>query len=140
MTSTTSTSATPTTSTATGIHHPATRPFLLLDATVTAVNGLAYVAAAGLLADWFGAPVGLQRGLGAFLVLVGLSVTVLATRRPVPRRGVLALVVLNEAWVVASVAYAVMGDLTGLGRAWIVLQALVVAAFAAGQLWLARRG
>jgi hypothetical protein len=128
-----------TTSAPRGILHPLARPFLLADAATTALNGLLYLAAAGWLSDWFGAPVGLQRGLGGFLVLVGVGVAVLATRRPIPRRGVVTLVAVNTAWVAASLGYALLGDLTDLGRAWVVLQAAVVAVFAAAQAWFARR-
>lgn len=137
---TTTTTTTSTSTTTPGIEHPVAKPFLLADAATTAINGLGYVVAAGWLVDWFGAPVDLQRSLGAFLLVVGVGVAVLAIRRPIPRRGVLALVVLNEAWVVASLAYAALGDLTTLGRSWVVLQAVIVAGFAAGQLWFARRG
>lgn len=123
-----------------GITIPVVGPFLLVDAVTTGVNGLAYALAGGWLADWFGAPEELVRSLGGFLVLVAAGVTVLATRRPVPRRGVAALAALNVVWVVASLGYAVLGGLTTLGVAWTVLQAVVVGAFAAGQVWLARKG
>jgi hypothetical protein len=139
---TTSTATAPsTTATATaGIVHPLAGAFLLADAATTSVNGLAYLAAGGLLADWFGAPESLVRGVGIFLLVFGAGVAVLATRRPLPRRGVLALAALNGLWVVASLDYAVMGDLTTLGTVWTVLQALVVGVFAAGQVWFARKG
>ena len=51
-----------------------------------------------------------------------------------------ALAALNIVWVLASLGYAVLGGLTTLGVAWTVLQAVVVGAFAAGQVWLARKG
>lgn len=123
-----------------GLVHPFAAPFLLADATVTGANGLAYVVAGTWLADWFGAQEVLVRGLGMFLLVVAAGVAVLATRRPIPRRGTWALVALNTAWVLASVGYAVMGDLTLLGTTWVLLQAAVVGAFAAGQAWFARRG
>lgn len=123
-----------------GITTPVVRAFLLLDAATTAVNGLAYAVAGGWLADWLGAPEALVRSLGGFLLLVAAGVAVLATRRPVPRRGVAALAALNLVWVVASLGYAVLGGLTTLGVVWTVLQAVVVGAFAAGQVWLARKG
>ena len=123
-----------------GLVHPLAAPFLLVDAATTGLNGLAYVLAGAWLADWFGAPETLVRGLGVLLLVIAAGVTVLATRRPVPRRGVWALVALNSAWVVASVDYAVMADLTRLGTAWVLLQAVVVGVFAAGQAWFARRG
>ena len=123
-----------------GLVHPLAGGFLLVDAATTGLNGLAYVLAGTWLADWFGAPETLVRGIGLLLLVIAAGVTLLATRTPVPRRGVWALVVLNTVWVVASVDYAVMADLTRLGTAWVLLQAVVVAAFAAGQAWFARRG
>lgn len=123
-----------------GLVHPLAAPFFLVDAATTGLNGLAYVLAGAWLADWFGAPETLVRGIGLLLLVIAAGVTVLATRRPVPRRGVWALVALNSAWVVASVDYAVMADLTRLGTAWVLLQAVVVGVFAAGQAWFARRG
>ncbi len=137
MTTTQNTTLTPT---STGITAPVAAPFLLVDALTTGVNGLAYAAAGGWLAEWFGAPEPLVRSLGAFLLMVGGGVALLATRRPVPRRGVVALVVLNLAWVLASLDYAVTGGLTTLGVVWTVLQAVVVGVFALGQAWLVRRG
>lgn len=123
-----------------GIAHESVRPFLLTDAALTAGNGLIYLLAAGWLADLFGASTSLLVGLGAFLVVVGAGVAFLATRRPVPRSWVLELAAVNGVWVVASLGYAALGDLTAVGRVWDVLQALLVAVFAIGQAWFARRG
>ena len=134
---TTTTSTLPATD---GITHPKVRPFLLTDATLTAGNGLAYLVAAPWLADLFGASTTLLVGLGVFLVVVGAGVGWLATRRPVPRNLLLELAAFNGVWVVASLAYAALGDLTTIGRVWDVLQAVLVGAFAAGQAWFARRG
>jgi hypothetical protein len=122
------------------INHTKVRPFLLCDAVLTAGNGLIYLLAARWLADLFGASSTLLLGVGGFLLAVGAGVAYLATRRPVPRTGVLELAVLNAVWVAASLGYALAGDLTAIGRVWDVLQAALVAAFAAGQLWFARRG
>ena len=145
MTTTQNTSTTTTHSTSqvrrgTGITVPVAGAFLLLDAAMTGVNGLAYAVGGGWLADWFGAPEALVRSLGAFLLLVAAAVAVLATRTPIPRRGVGALAALNIVWVLASLDHALLGGLTTLGVAWTVLQAVVVGVFAAGQVWLARKG
>lgn len=144
MTTTHHTHSAPTSSSdrdnAAGLVHPLAAPFLLVDAATTGANGLAYVLSGSWLADWFGTPEALVRGVGVFLLVVAVGVTLLATRRPIPRRGVWALVLLNAVWVVASVDYALMGDLTTLGTAWVLVQAVVVGAFAAGQAWFARRG
>lgn len=120
--------------------HPFAAPFLLVDAATTGANGLAYVLAGTWLADWFGAPETLVGSAGVLLLVVAVAVAILATRRPIPGRGVWALVLLNAVWVVASVDYALMADLTVLGTTWVLVQAVVVGAFAAGQAWFARRG
>ena len=125
---------------AASITDPVAGAFLLVDAAMTGVNGLAYAVAGGWLADWFGAPEALVRSVGAFLLLVAVGIAVLATRTAIPRRGVGALAALNVVWVVASLDYALLGGLTTLGVVWTVLQAVVVGAFAAGQVWLSRRG
>ena len=140
---TTQQTGTPTTTTRAGrgITLPVVGPFLLVDAVTTGVNGLAYALAGGWLADWFGAPEVLVRSLGGFLLLVAVGVAVLATRRPVPRRGVAALAGAQRRLGRSPASdYAVTGSLTTLGVVWTVLQALVVGAFAAGQVWLARKG
>ncbi|QIK76735.1 hypothetical protein [Nocardioides piscis] len=137
---TTTQTDTPTARRPRGLVHPLAGSFLLLDAVATSVNGVAYVVAGGWLADWFGAPEPLVRGAGVFLLAVGGSVAWLATRRPIPRSWVLALGILNFGWVLASLDYALLGELATPGRAWLVLQAALVAAFAACQVWLARRG
>jgi hypothetical protein len=134
-----------TTSTATdrhldGITHPRARTFFLLDATLTGVNGLAYLTAAPLLADWFGPTTLLVRELGALLLVIAVGVAWLATRRPIPRRGAVILAEINALWVVASIGYAALGALTAVGVGWVLLQAALVGGFAAGQLWFARRG
>lgn len=140
MTTTQQTSTQQTSTRAAGITVPVAGAFLLVDAAMTGANGLAYAVAGGWLADWFGAPEALVRSLGVFLLVVAAGVVLLATRRPIPRRGVAALATLNVLWVVASLDYALLGGLTTLGVAWTVLQAVVVGVFAAGQVRLARKG
>lgn len=140
MTTTQQTSTQHTSTRGAGITVPVAGAFLLVDAAMTGANGLAYAVAGGWLADWFGAPEALVRSLGVFLLVVAAGVVLLATRRPIPRRGVAALAALNVVWVLASLDYALLGGLTTLGVAWTVLQAVVVGVFAAGQVWLARKG
>jgi hypothetical protein len=106
---------------------------LYLDAAVTGVNGLAYVALAGPINDLLGIPVGFQRWIGAFLLAYGIAVWLVAGR---PSAGaVLTVITLNVVWVAASVAALVTGalDLTTPGTVWAVLQAVVVGGFAAAQ-------
>lgn len=118
------------------------RAALTLDAGVTAANGAAYLALAGPLHDLLGLSEGLLRGAGAFLLVYAAAVALLAAR-PAPARGpVLAVVSGNVAWALGSVvaAGAGLGDPTTAGAVWMVLQALVVAGFAAiGLAGLARR-
>lgn len=139
-TTTTTTTTAATTSRGPSVTVPIAGAFLLLDAATTGVNGLAYAAAGGWLAEWFGAPESLVRCLGAFLLVVAAGVAFLATRAAISRRGVAALAALNIMWVLASLDYALLGDITTLGVVWTLLQAVVVGVFAAGQVWLARRG
>jgi hypothetical protein len=112
---------------------------LRLDAVVTGLNGAAYLAAAPLLDDLLGLSPGLLRGAGAFLLVFAAAVWAVSIR---PRPwAVETVVVSNLAWAVGSVV-TVVTDLftpTTVGAVWLVLQALVVAAFAVLQLAGLRR-
>ena len=114
---------------------------LKLDAVVTGANGAAYLAAAGPLGDLLGLSPALLRGTGAFLLGFAAAVWLTGTQRSVPRAAAAAIVAANAAWALDSVVAAVAGwgTPTGAGTAWIVLQALVVAGFAALQLSGLRR-
>jgi hypothetical protein len=115
---------------------PLLRTALALDAGVTALNGAAYLALAGPLHDVLGLSEALLRGAGGFLLVYALAVGLLATRPRPPRAGVLAVVAANAIWAADSVvaALAGWGDPTAAGTVWMVLQAIVVAGFAALQL------
>ncbi|MGY1732778.1 hypothetical protein ACI798_14770 [Geodermatophilus sp. SYSU D01045] len=112
------------------------RVALRLDAVVTGANGLAYLAAAPLLSDLLGVPAGVLRGLGAFLAVFAAGVALVAARPHVPRGATEVVVGANALWAVGSVAAVVAGrfDLTAAGTVWVLLQAAVVAGFAALQL------
>lgn len=115
------------------------RTALTLDAAVTGANGLAYLAAAGPLSDLLGYSPSLLRGVGAFL-LVFTAVVALTAMRPA-RGAVRAIVATNAAWAAGSVvaALAGWGSPDTAGTVWVVLQAVVVAAFAELQLMGLRR-
>lgn len=117
------------------------RLVLKLDAVVTAGNGLAYLALAGVLEDLLGYPPAAQYGVGAFLLVYGLAVLWTATRPVVSRAAAFAYAVVNIAWVVLSLVVLATGALspTGIGKVWIVLQAVVVGGFAAAQLYALRK-
>lgn len=114
------------------------RAALGADAAVTGLNGLAYVAVAGVLDPLLGVPATALRGAGAFLLVFAALVALLARA---PRTGaVRAVVAVNVLWALGSIAALVAGwyATTVLGSVWIVAQALVVAAFAAVQVYALR--
>jgi hypothetical protein len=117
-----------------------TRAALGLDAVVTGANGVAYLAAASLLDEPLGMPAGFLRGVGAFLIVFAACVAYVATRRQVNRAAVYAVIALNALWVVDSIALAAFGwyDPTTGGSIWTILQAGVVAGFAALQAYAIR--
>ncbi|SNS75851.1 hypothetical protein SAMN04488107_3672 [Geodermatophilus saharensis] len=137
-TTATSTSTSTATATATATRRPRDllRPALRLDAVVTGANGAAYLAAAPLLTGLLGIPPGVLRGLGGFLLVFAAGVALVGARRPVPLGAVEAVVGANVLWVAGSVAAVATDrfDLTAAGTAWALLQAAVVAGFAALQL------
>ena len=109
---------------------------LRLDAVVTGANGAAYLAAAPWLTDLLGVPSGALRGLGAFLLAYAAGVWLVAARPRVSGVATEVVIGANLLWAAAS-AVAVLTDrfpLTGVGTAWVLLQAAVVAGFAAAQL------
>jgi hypothetical protein len=106
------------------------RPALILDAAVTGLNGVAYLAAAEPLEDLLGLPAAWLRATGAVLLAFAVLVA-LASRRPTPG-AVSAIVAVNVAWVLGSLGFAIAGwgSPETAGTVWIVLQAIVVAGFA----------
>nr|WP_062332714.1 hypothetical protein [Herbidospora sakaeratensis] len=114
---------------------------LLGDAVVTGGNGLIYLALAGPVSSLLGPEAGLLRGIGAFLLVYGLAVGLLSTRRPISPAGTTAVITLNVLWSLGSVAAVLAGAVafTTVGALWAVAQAVVVAAFAALQVTGLRR-
>lgn len=106
-----------------GIAAPSLRAALALDAAASGAAGAVMLAGAAML---------------PFAPAVGLP-----TRRAAPPRGLAwAVVAVNEAWVVASVAL-LLGPWvapSGLGVAFVLGQAAVVAVFAVLQALALRRG
>jgi hypothetical protein len=107
---------------------------LRLDAVVTGLNGVAYVVAAPLLDDLLGLSSALLRVAGAFLIAFAVAVWLIARPARVSPPAVEALVGANVLWAVGSiVVVTTSGSLTTVGAVWLLLQAAVVAAFAAAQ-------
>ena len=106
------------------------RPALILDAAVTGVNAVAYLAAAGPLEDLLGVPEAWLRAAGAVLLAFAVVVAV-ASRRPTAG-AVRAIVAVNVLWAAGSIVFALAGwgSPETAGSVWIVLQAIVVAGFA----------
>jgi hypothetical protein len=111
------------------------RLVLRLDALVTAANGAAYLVLAGPLEDLLGLEPALLRPAGALLLVFAAAVWTVAGQRSIPRAPVLGVVAVNALWVAGSLALAVFGwgSPETAGTVWVVLQALVVAAFAEAQ-------
>ncbi|MFC0451669.1 hypothetical protein [Rhodococcus jostii] len=117
------------------------RLVLRVDAAVTGANGIAYVAAATVLDDVLGPTAGFLHAIGIFLLVFSAAVwAVSVPDRPAPA-AVEALVLSNLAWVGASVALVLTEwqPLTTVGVVWVLLQAVVVGAFAAAQGWALTR-
>ena len=134
MDTTTSTTASPT-------NLLTLRNVLLLDAVLTGVNGLVYVAAAAALATLLGPSTAVIVGLGIFMLAYAAIAGWLGTRRPASRLAVGLIADGNILWAVASVTVAAFGwlGLTTTGTVWTLIQAALVAAFAALQLAALRR-
>lgn len=117
------------------------RTGLLLDAAVTGLNGIGYLAAAGVLAPVLGLPTGWLYPAGAFLLAYAVAVVALGTRSRIPRVGAWLVVAVNAAWALDSLAVVALGwgSPGAIGAAWIVAQALVVGGFAVLQTVALRR-
>lgn len=114
---------------------------LRLDAVVTGVNGLAYLALAGPLDDLLGLSAGPGRAIGAFLLVYAAAVWAVSMPARPHRHAVSAVVEANLLWTILSVATVALGwfSLTTVGGVWAVLQAIAVAGFAAVQYAALRR-
>jgi hypothetical protein len=114
---------------------------LRLDAVVSAANGAAYLLATPVLVDLLGLSGGLLRGVGVFLLVYALAVWSVGARPRISGAAVEAVVVGNALWAVGSIVVVVtgFGSPTTVGAVWLVLQAVVVAGFAALQLAGLRR-
>lgn len=106
------------------------------DAIGSGANGLVYVAVAAIFGKMFGLPAAFLYPIGVFLVAFAATLLFLASRPRVSRPAVGVVIAANIVWVIASVELLVAEwfPLTGLGTGFVILQALVVAGFAALQV------
>jgi len=105
------------------------RNVLALDAAASGATGLLLVAGAGVLEDILGLPGALMREAGLILIPYVAYVAFLATREPIARSAVWAIIAANALWAFASVGLLVSGlvEPTALGYAFVIAQAAVVA-------------
>jgi hypothetical protein len=116
---------------------PLLRYALIGDAVASAATGLLLAAGASPLEELLGYPTPFLRWVGIVCILYAAVVALLGMRASLPRAVVLTIVILNAMWVVESLIL-LMGRMfapTGLGVAFVLLQAAVVAAFAVAQ-WM----
>jgi hypothetical protein len=111
---------------------PFLRRVLLLDALATAATGLLMTFFAGTLTGLLEIPNTLLFYAGLILLPYALLVAWLASRETLPRWSVWAVIVTNVLWAIDSALLAMSGwvEPNALGYAFIIMQALVVVAFA----------
>ncbi|GAA5072880.1 hypothetical protein [Nocardia iowensis] len=109
---------------------------LRLDAVITTVNGLAYLALAGPLESLLGLDTAIGIPIGIFLTLYGLAVALIGTRPTINPTATRLVIAANTTWVLASLTALFITDtldLNLIGSIWTVMQAGTVGGFAALQ-------
>jgi hypothetical protein len=116
------------------------RAALTLDALSSAGMGLLLAAGSSALAPLLGIPSGQLRAAGLVLLPFAAAVAFVASRAQPPRLLVQAVIALNALWVVESIAVLLLGWVqpTGLGVAFVLAQAAVVAGLAEAE-WIGLR-
>lgn len=111
------------------------RTSLRLDALVTGVNGVAYLALSGPIESLLGLDASVGIPIGIFLTLYALAVAAIGLPASINTAAAKAVVAANAAWVVVSLAAPAEGalDVNRTGAIWAVLQAAVVGGLAALQ-------
>jgi hypothetical protein len=117
------------------------RRWLLADAAISGAAGLMMLIGAGALDHLLGIPAALLRVAGIALLPFSGMVWYLSRQEAISRPIVLTVVALNAGWVAGSFLLLVSGWIapTSVGVAFVILQALVVAAFAEFQYTALRR-
>lgn len=113
---------------------------LRLDAVASGGLGVVLLAAGWAIDEPLGLPTALTAAAGAFLVLWTAALLVISRKPELNRTAVTEVVLVNAAWVVASVGAVFLLELTGLGIAFTLAQAAVVAGFAELQTSALRKG
>ena len=111
------------------------RRVLAADAAISGTTAVAMIAGATTLADLMGLPAPLLRGAGFSLIPFVALLVYLLRRERIPPAAVWFVVACNALWAIDSLAL-LMTNWVGptlLGQAFVVLQALIVAALAEAQ-------
>lgn len=110
---------------------------LVADAVATVATGALLAVGGSLLADLTGLPATATLPLGLFLIAFAAFVGWVGMQQQTPRSAAMLIVIVNAAWVVGSVIVLLAGTfpLTLLGVAFVIAQAVAVAALAALQ-WI----
>lgn len=108
------------------------RNVLFADAAVSLATGVLQLALTDALAGLLRLPAPLLTGSGLFMLVYASAIAFVATREPIMRTVVWVVVVGNLGWALACIALLASGLLapTGLGTAWVLMQAAVVAVLA----------
>lgn len=125
------------------VNAPLLRLVMKLDALTCAVAGaLSLVASLALDEDVLGISATALGIIGLFLLVYAPLVWLAGSRPVLNRSAVWAVVAANSVWVVLSIMTLFAGwfDLTGLGIALVIIQAVAVLGFAYMQLSELRRG
>ena len=117
------------------------RRALTADAVLTGIAALALLAGASALEDLLGLPAVLLRGAGLSLVPFTAVLIYLLRREAVPRGAAWFIIACNALWAIDSILllFTPWVDPTLPGQVFVVLQAIVVAAFAEVQAMALRR-
>lgn len=117
------------------------RRALLVDAAASGLTGALMLAGAGMLTDLLGLPAALLRGAGLVLIPYVAFVAIVAARTHISTAAVWAVIACNAVWTVASFALVIDGFVTptALGTAFVIGQAVAVAALGALQYAALRR-
>lgn len=117
------------------------RRALWIDVLFSGVAGVAMGAGHALLAPLLGLPEGLLVGAALVCLAWAAALGALARRPHMPRSLVWCVILGNGAWVAASIALLAFGWVqpSGLGTAFLVVQAVAVGGFAELQWWAMRR-
>jgi len=108
---------------------------LVADAAATVATGALLAVGGSLLADLTGLPATATLPLGLFLIVFAAFVGWVGMQQQTPRGAATLIVIVNAAWVIGSLIVLLAGTfpLTLLGVAFVIAQAVAVAALAALQ-------